>query len=102
MRHTIVIELPDDADPSAVEDQVTRRIEHTLAKPKRSWSLVRLAAGGRVPLRADDHDRGEPVKMTWQIIQRGEVIGTVEAPTKREAQVIVAQRFGDGPWVMPR
>jgi hypothetical protein len=33
MRHTIVIELPDDADPSAVEDQVTRRIEHTLANP---------------------------------------------------------------------
>jgi hypothetical protein len=40
--------------------------------------------------------------MTWQIVRRGEVIGTVEAPTKREAQVIVAQRLGDGPWVMPR
>jgi hypothetical protein len=40
--------------------------------------------------------------MTWNIIRRGEIIGTVEADTKREAQIIVADRFGPGPWVMPK
>jgi DNA topoisomerase VI subunit A len=39
--------------------------------------------------------------MTWKIIRRGEVVGTVEAATKRDAQVVVAQRFGDGPWLLP-
>lgn len=40
--------------------------------------------------------------MTWSIIKRGEAIATVEAATKREAQVIVAAKFGDGPWLLPR
>jgi hypothetical protein len=40
--------------------------------------------------------------MTWEIIRRGEVVGTVESETKRAAQIAVAERFGDGPWVRPK
>jgi hypothetical protein len=40
--------------------------------------------------------------VTWRVIKRGEAIATVEADTKREAQVIVAVKFGDGPWLLPR
>lgn len=40
--------------------------------------------------------------MTWYVIRRGETIATVEAGTKREAQIMVARQWGLGPWVTPK
>lgn len=39
--------------------------------------------------------------LKWTVVRRGKTVATVEAPSRRDALILIAEKFGHGAWLLP-